>query len=237
MNLYFKERHPGPELMDLEEYSPTDLHRNLDELATINKTLGGYKSTFAGLKKLVTNPNKTIHVLDIGCGGGDTIAAVYKWGKAKGWKLQFTGLDLSPTAIDHAKQTCAHIEDVAFIQASFEELGKDYDNYFDIAMCSLFTHHFYPPQLDELLMVMQRVSKMGFTINDLERNVLAWLGIRILTGLFSKSYLVKHDAPMSVQRGFTKQEWTTLLERNGIDRFDVRWNWAFRHTITAYHEM
>jgi hypothetical protein len=80
---------------------------------------------------------------------------------------------------------------------------------------------------------MQRNSREGFFINDLHRHPLAYYSIKILTRLFSASYLVKNDAPLSVRRGFTAKEWKVLLESAGISRFRVSWKWAFRHLVVV----
>jgi hypothetical protein len=78
---------------------------------------------------------------------------------------------------------------------------------------------------------MNKNSKNGFFIGDLHRHWLAYYSIKFLTKLFSKSYLVKNDAPLSVQRGFTKKEWVILLKKAGIKNYEITWCWAFRHLI------
>jgi len=83
--------------------------------------------------------------------------------------------------------------------------------------------------------IMNEKSSIGFVINDLERNKIAWGSIFVLTRLLSKSYLVKHDAPLSVKRGFTKAEWHTILQEAGVKNYTIDWCWAFRHCITSSH--
>jgi hypothetical protein len=80
---------------------------------------------------------------------------------------------------------------------------------------------------------MHHNCRMGFFVNDLHRNFLAYHSIKWLTKLFSNSYLVKNDAPLSVQRGFKRKEWETIMQRAGIPFCSVEWKWAFRWLITA----
>lgn len=40
--------------------------------------------------------------------------------------------------------------------------------------------------------------------------------------------MVKFDAPLSVLRAFTKNEWITILKEAGIKDYSLRWKWAFR---------
>jgi len=82
-----------------------------------------------------------------------------------------------------------------------------------------------------MLQWMQANSKIGFFINDLHRHYLAYYSIKFLTGLFSKSYLVKNDAPLSVRRGFKRNEWENLLRQAAINSYSIQWKWAFRWLI------
>ncbi|MEO6547187.1 MAG: hypothetical protein ABIN94_04285, partial [Ferruginibacter sp.] len=83
---------------------------------------------------------------------------------------------------------------------------------------------------------MKENSILGFFINDLHRNPLAYYSIKIITGIFSKSYLVKNDAAVSVKRGFIKKEWQMLINKAGVGNCSIQWRWAFRHLIICLRE-
>jgi hypothetical protein len=78
---------------------------------------------------------------------------------------------------------------------------------------------------------MQANSNYGFFINDLQRHPLAYFLIKWITRIFSRSYLVRHDAPLSVARGFRRKEWSVILRSSGLASFAVQWKWAFRYLI------
>ena len=80
---------------------------------------------------------------------------------------------------------------------------------------------------------MDANSNIGFFINDLHRHPLAYHFIKLATQLFSKSYLVKNDAPLSVLRGFKKQEWENILRKSDLSDYTIKWQWAFRYLITV----
>lgn len=82
---------------------------------------------------------------------------------------------------------------------------------------------------------MKANCTIGFFVNDLQRHPVAYYSIQLLTGIFSKSYLVKHDAPLSVARGFIKNELTQLLLYADIPTASVEWKWAFRYLIVYEH--
>ncbi|OYW74945.1 MAG: hypothetical protein B7Z27_08945, partial [Sphingobacteriia bacterium 32-37-4] len=74
---------------------------------------------------------------------------------------------------------------------------------------------------------------VGHFINDLQRHYLAYHSIKLLTIAFSNSYLVKNDAPLSVLRGFSKEELESMFAEAGITRYDIQWKWAFRWLVCA----
>jgi hypothetical protein len=84
-----------------------------------------------------------------------------------------------------------------------------------------------------MLQWLQQNSNRGFFINDLHRHWLAYYLIKYITYFFSRSYLMKNDACLSVARGFRKNEWKKLLHEASITDYDIRWQWAFRFLVTC----
>ena len=103
----------------------------------------------------------------------------------------------------------------------------------DIIHACLFCHHLTEEQLIELIQFSVK-RNITLVINDLERNLIAYYAIKTLTALFSKSYLVKNDASLSVARGFRKKEWVAIITKAGASHFTVKNKWAFRHEIIIY---
>jgi hypothetical protein len=82
---------------------------------------------------------------------------------------------------------------------------------------------------------MKNNSTLGFFVNDLHRHPLAYYSINLLTSIFSKSYLVKNDAPLSVARGFKKNELEDVLQQSSITHYQLKWKWAFRWLLLVTH--
>lgn len=220
-----KKRSYKKELLDHDNIPFEDIKQNLKELNTINTLLGGHSITLDGIKKLLPNTTKEIQITEIGCGGGDNLAYLQK--KLKG-NIKFTGVDLKETCINFAKETYPSID---FICSDYRLLKLDKKP--DIIFSSLFCHHFTNEQLIEQFKWLQANTRKGFIINDLQRHPLAYSSIKLLTQLFSKSYLVKNDAPLSVARGFHKKELNELMKTANICNFDILWKWAFRYLVVA----
>ncbi|MGZ4048736.1 MAG: methyltransferase domain-containing protein, partial [Bacteroidia bacterium] len=146
----------------------------------------------------------------------------------------FTGIDINADCIDFAKEKSTY-KNVNFIVSDYK-LVSFKNNKPDIMFSSLFCHHFTDDELVEMLQWMNTNSTIGFFINDLHRHPLAYHSIKYITKFFSKSYLVKNDAPLSVLRGFKKEEWKNIFKKAGIINYSIQWKWAFRYLITALHQ-
>ena len=226
----FKTRNHNKELLDGEHIPETDLFLNLKELHAINKWLGGYKISMNAFKKVLIHKNEFV-ILDIGSGGGDFLKEVSKWNLKFKFNLKLYGIDIKQSCINYSVQNNP-LANISFI-------CDDYRNAFNhitkvnIIHACLFCHHLNEKELVELILFCTK-HKITLIINDLERNRFAYYAIKILTRMFSKSYLVKNDAPLSVLRGFKRSEWNAILKKAGAKIYSLKNKWAFRHQIIVY---
>lgn len=228
----FTQRSYQPELLDRPDIPFDDIRRNMDELDLINSRLGGYRITLSAIRRMCQPPagltkgeNANFNICEIGCGGGGNLMAIEKWMKRKELHVRYTGIDINPHCIEYARAT-AGIQNAEWIASDYKAVqfsGKP-----DIIFTSLFCHHFTDEELIFMFRWMHDNSRLGFFINDLHRHPLAYHSIKLLTRLFSRSYLVKNDAPLSVLRGFSRQELNNLMQRAGLKNYSIEWKWAFR---------
>jgi 2-polyprenyl-3-methyl-5-hydroxy-6-metoxy-1,4-benzoquinol methylase len=225
----FSHRSYQTELLDQPDIPFEDIRRNMQELNFINTYLGGHNITLAGLKAL-TGQRTSIHVCEIGCGGGDNLMAIRKWCLKHKISVSFTGIDINPHCIEVAREQFPG-NDMHLITSDYKAVR--FDQKPDIIFSSLFCHHFTDEEMVSQLQWMHQQATIGFFINDLHRHPFAYYSIKWLTAIFSKSYMVKNDAPISVTRGFTKKEWLQLLNTAGIANFSVQWKWAYRWLVVV----
>ncbi|MFT3678937.1 MAG: methyltransferase domain-containing protein [Ferruginibacter sp.] len=222
------------ELLDNEVIPFADIRQNLQELNIINTYLGGHSITIKGLREITGATTKIISICEIGCGGGDNLLALQQWCSSQNIKVSFTGIDIKKECIEFAKTKCRHLN-ATWITEDYRNVCFENQKP-DIIFSSLFCHHFSNNELVTMMQWMKINSSKGFFINDLHRHWLAYYSIKIITRLFSGSYLVKNDAPLSVARGFKKNEWLQVLKKAGIDNYSVKWKWAFRYLVSYKHE-
>jgi 2-polyprenyl-3-methyl-5-hydroxy-6-metoxy-1,4-benzoquinol methylase len=226
----FSTRSYEPELLDAPDIPKEMLFQNLSELDLINSRLGGHNATISGIKKLITDKHKTYHIVDIGCGGGDAILRIDRWARKNNFKVRFTGVDMNSDCIEYMKKYCAEVKDLKASVMDYRDFLKSNSD-IDIIHCSLFCHHLTDEQLSELFTFMRDHARTGFVINDLHRHWLAYYSIWFLTRIFNGSKLVKNDAPLSVRRGFSRDELRSFLSSAGLQEAELSWQWAFRFLI------
>ncbi|WP_158860902.1 methyltransferase domain-containing protein [Lunatibacter salilacus] len=230
----FTKRSYEPELMDDLSCDGEVLKQTLAELKTINRLLGGNNVTTDGLKKLLKNHSSgTIRIADVGCGGGDMLQVMQTWGNHTGLDLEFLGIDANHHTIQLAKEKFYGNPRISFevenvLSESFHRTP------IDIVTCTLFTHHFTDKELKQMFSSFIKKAKVGVVVNDLHRNPVAYYSIKYLTKYFSKSPMVIHDAPLSVQRSFTRRELYGLLDGLGFKKIEISWHWAFRWQVVCW---
>ena len=231
----FSKRIYDKELLDRDDIPISDILQNMRELDTINHLLGGHTITLRGLKKILSLTRAAateLHIVEIGSGGGDNLRVIQSYCKKHSIPARFTGIDINSNCIASAKNKDPQ-SIIDYIHSDYKDVV--FEEKPDIIFSSLFCHHFNESSLVPMFQWMYNNSKLGFFINDLQRHPIAYYAISILTKLFSKSYLVKNDAPLSVRRAFSKQELEALSELAGIPNHDISWQWAFRYLLVATH--
>ena len=230
------ERSYKKELLDTDNIPFADIKQNMKELNTINTVLGGHAISIKGIQKIISKykVEKPITICEIGCGGGDNLNAIQKWCNKKNINVTFIGIDIKPECIEFAQQQYPSLQ-CNWMQSDYQKISFN-KNQPDIIFSSLFCHHFIEDELITMLQWMKSNSSKGFFINDLHRHWLAYYSIQFITAAFSRSYLVKNDASLSVARGFLQTEWSKIFADAGIKNYSIKWKWAFRHLIVYNNE-
>jgi len=111
-----KQRTDQEEMMDDFSIGGDLLRDTLDKLENINRWLGGNKVTIKGLEQILQNHPKEqeITIIDIGCGHGDILRDVAKFGRKQHYKFNLIGIDANPTAIAYAKELSLNYPELSF---------------------------------------------------------------------------------------------------------------------------
>ena len=224
----FSRRSSQEEMMDDFSLGHEIIDPIMDELEIVNKLLGGYGVFFNAFEKIGIRDGMCIS--DWGCGGGDSLRVIAKWARKRHLNIRLIGVDATESAIEYARERSKDFPEISYIfaDAMSENLIK---NQFDVVISSLFTHHFADENWIRLIQKMVDCAAEYVVINDLHRHWFAYHSIGVLTSVFSKSKMVKHDSKLSVLRSFKRKELEGLLKKAGFNSYTIQWMWAFRWQV------
>ena len=216
------------EIMDDLDMSGETLINSLDQLANINKWLGGNKTTIDSLKTILkTNPkDKMISIVDLGCGNGDMLRKVAHFGRKNGYKFDLLGIDANQATIDYAIQLSANFPEITYKKE--DVLSKEFATHtYDIAMCTLFLHHFEDPIALNFIQTLLKNAKIGVVINDLHRHWLAYYLFKLLTSVFGNE-MTREDGLTSILKAFKRKDLDRFSKKINF-KSTITWRWAFRY--------
>jgi SAM-dependent methyltransferase len=193
-----------PELMD-GDCSYEDFRDCLRSLETVNRWLLGYRPTLAWLQQLPLASRGPVHILDVGCGGGDMLRQIAAWARRRSITVQLTGIDLNPYAARAAAE--ATPKELGIRWVTGDAMVYRPEEPIDIVVSSLLAHHLEDEEIVALLRWMEATAQAGWFINDLERA--EWTSR--MFGWVRWHRLVRHDGPVSFRRAFRKEDWEHLL--------------------------
>jgi len=206
-----------------------DLFRDtLDKLEIINRFLGGNSVTIMGLKKLLENQtkNKIITIVDLGCGNGDILRDVAKFGRKNNYSFKLIGIDANSSAIEYAKELSKEYSEISF--STIDILSEDFKKKtYDIALCTLFLHHFKNEEIISVLKTTIEKATIGVVVNDLHRHKLAYYLFKLI-GFFIKNKMVRQDGLTSILRSFKRKDLENIAKEIKV-HFSIQWKWAFRY--------
>lgn len=217
----FKTRSYQSEMIDLPNVSPEERIRNIKELDLFSKISGGNYFSWKEISKIIRNNNVHYNLVDIGCGGGETLKYFAKSAKNTGLKMSFTGVDNSEAVINYMKNNCAKYQEITGVNTEFDNFLTNSSQKIDVLHCSLFCHHL---QDTEILCLMKKAKERGsiLIISDLSRSKFLYYGSLLLTHVLNGTTLSKHDGPVSVSKGFKKSEIIEIAIKAGYSNYKYK---------------
>ena len=220
----------APELMDDFSMEGDALHDTLDQIATINRLLGGNQITLNGVEKLLAKmPNsEEITIVDLGCGNGDMLRMLSDYANKNDRKFKLIGIDANLDTIRYARELSAVYPNITYL--SEDIFSPDFEKlHYDIALCTLTLHHFSEAELLHLLQLLKKRAVLGIVINDLHRNALAYRLFQLIGFVFRLEEMAKKDGLVSILRGFKRSELIDFSKKLNITNYTIKWKWAFRY--------
>ncbi|WP_037458195.1 methyltransferase domain-containing protein [Skermanella stibiiresistens] len=225
-------RSEQPELMDTERVGFEEFQHCLRDLRRINFCTVAYRPTLTWLDRLVERTGRRrLSILDVGFGYGDTLREIHRWSIKRGIEVALSGVDLNPWSAKAAALATPPDAGIDYRVGDLFDLPDD--DRPDVVISALFTHHLPDPDLIRFLRWMEDRATLGWFSNDLHRHAISHGFARLMVAALPVNRLVVHDAPVSVARAFTRDDWTRLLDAAGFapDDVTVEWFTPFRYGV------
>ena len=203
------------EVMDRADVPPDALRAALQDVAAVNRWLGGRRALLRHLDWAL--PAGAHRVLDVGTGAADLPMAVVDWARRRGRSVRITAVDRHTGTVAVAASRTAGSPEIRTVQGDGLRLPFR-DGAFDLALLSMTLHHMDGAALVCALTELARVARGGrVLVGELERCLPGYLGARFLAATVWRAHPVtRHDGPLSVRRAFTPAELLGLGRRAGL---------------------
>jgi SAM-dependent methyltransferase len=216
--LNFSRRAHLTELMD-EPCRYEEFRDCLRDLEQVNRITGAYRPTLRWLEQFVGGGNEPLHIVDVGCGGGDMLRRIEAWARRRGIDVRLTGIDLNPYAARAAREFSSAGSAIEWVTG--DAFSYRPSSPVSIVTSSLFTHHLTDCAIVEFLMWMEKTARRGWFINDLHRMRMPYYGFKMLAWVMRWHRFVRHDGPVSIRRSFLREDWEDYCAAAGLRAGDV----------------
>ena len=207
-----------PELMD-EPCSRDVLRHCLRDLARVNRWFLAYRPTLHWLDSLRLPNNRPVHILDVGCGYGDSLRRIERWAGERNLPVALTGCDLNPDTIAIAREASPSRSRIRWVASDVFSL--EWDEPVDIVVSSLMTHHLSEGEIIRFLGWMESTARVGWFINDLSRASIPYQLFKAFSKLANLHPFVQHDGPVSIARAFVPNDWRRMCAAAGLDESQI----------------
>lgn len=230
----FKVRATQEEWLDLPDSDDVMVLRSHAFMRMVNRCFGGRRivRNFLWEQILEHRPDRMIRILDIGSGSCDIPLALYAWARRRGIALQLLCVEKDQRAFAEGLGAIEKRQ-VTGIRAYHGDIFEyEPTEIFDYVIGSMFFHHLTNRQILKLIRRLRTYVRRGVFINDLCRSRFTYAGACLLG--VGADPRVRHDALLSIRKGFVREELLTLLGQVEDSTVSVR-NHRFGR-ITAWVE-
>jgi len=231
----FKQRSLSEEHMDSPAFDALLADQSFRFIERVNRFLGGARVVWRFVKEEASRlpPGEPLRVLDIGSGSCDIPIAVSHRAARAGIHVQFVCVERDPYAAARARRFLNAAGDlpITLVEGDIFEQAPTRPHH--VAVGSMVFHHFTAEQIRELVGRLVPGMCERLLINDLIRSWPNYLGAHVLC--LAETAGVRHDAVLSVRRGFRCRELRELLvSLQGLQvACDRVWPYRIRAVVEA----
>ncbi len=201
----------GVEVLDDPGADPALVQAELADLILLNRWFGGARAVIRALLPLLPRGSGArCTLLDVGTGSGDIPRAVVRAAARRGVELTPIGLDRSPLAARAAIR--AGVPTIVSDGGTLPLASRSVD----FVVASQVLHHLPPALAVRWIQELDRVARRAVVIADLRRTRIAMAAMWAVSFPLRLHPVTRHDAVLSLKRGYTVGELEDLLCSAGV---------------------
>jgi 2-polyprenyl-3-methyl-5-hydroxy-6-metoxy-1,4-benzoquinol methylase len=225
----------GTELLDDRRADPRAVTNELRDIARLNTLFGGTRAVVEALQPFFASggnrekgngkrvPQWTL--LDVGTGSGDIALAAVAAARQHGLALTPIGLEVIPAAAQLARGN--GVEIVMGDGGALPFAPKSVD----IVIASQVLHHLPRAVAMRWIAGFDRMARRAVVLADLRRSRVAMGGVWLAAYALRMGATTRHDAVVSLRRGYTRVELNAMLREAGVPAV-ARYRPGFRIVAT-----
>lgn len=232
--MFLQDRSHQIEQLDNFELSGAKLHRTLRELGLINRMFGNVRLVKQAIWREMEKSNlRKAKIVDLGCGGGDLLAAIARAAAQKGYEMELIGIDGNPASLSFAAQRFGNLAGLYFQQADIGQADFRIPSC-DFLISSHFLYHFPDSELPTFLQKQLKQVRQAAIFSELDRHFIALQLFKFVSLLLGFSKMTRQDGQTAVRRAFRRNELIEILRKSSFAKYSLAYKWAFRHLLTIY---
>jgi Methyltransferase domain len=205
----------GSELLDDPRADPAAVGRELRDIARLNAWFGGTRAVVEALEpyfRRARNAHWTL--LDLGTGLGDIPRAAARAARRRAITLRLIGLELNRAAARLARGRDGDPPLATVVaDGGTPPLAP---RSVDVVVVSQVLHHLSRAAAVHWIRACDRLARRVVVLADLRRSRVAMAGVWAACLGLGMDRVTRHDAVLSLRRGYTRGEFSDLLREAGV---------------------
>ncbi len=233
-NWNLQHRSHQSEQLDNPNLQGTELEETLQNLRIVNYLLGNIRSLSKSILKIVNSKKQDKYrIVDLGSGGGDALKYLAQVCRKKKIQVEFVGIDFNTHSLQYAKKQAADFPEIEWLQGDILDPNFELPEC-DVLISSHFMYHFEDAQLIDFLKQQKHKVSTAIVISELQRSKMAFVLFKIFAPLLRFTKIAYEDGLLAIRRSFIRTELEAILKEAEIERFSLKWKWAFRYELVVW---
>jgi len=204
MSLLVPRRRPSAERLDDPALPADEMRRSLEDLRLVNRRWGGARALERHLLGLLAGVHgRPVWILDVGGGSGDVARGLEAGLRRAGCDARVLATDLQWRHLRAGRAMSPRAFPAAAADAFRLPLA---DGSVDVAVSTLFFHHFSPDENAAILRELARVARLGFAVLDLRRAWIPMAFVALAGRAVFRARISVEDGVASVRQAYTTSE-------------------------------